>query len=72
MSDKGDNVLKVLAPGLWVDTDYTLHLDPYEFVKGQGAEPSVENQKAAEEQFKDIVRKNRPDIPIVDVWENQA
>jgi hypothetical protein len=69
MSDKGDNVKKVFAPGFWIDTDDTLHFDAVKFLEGAGIPATPENIEAIEEEAKNFARGIFPQAPIIDLFD---
>jgi len=62
-------IKKQIAPGLWIDGEDQLHLDPGPYLEHMGIPNTHENREAACEAMKQYAHQEMPTVPIIDVFD---
>lgn len=62
-------VVKWYGPGVWLDREDQLHVDPSPILRQIGCQDTVENQNAIIEEVKSLFRRAMPEAPIVDLFD---
>ena len=57
------------GPGVWLDTEDQLHIDPSPILRHLGWPDTEENREVVIEEAKNIFRKAMPESRIVDVFD---
>ena len=64
-----NTVVQWYGPGVWLDTDDQLHIDPSPILRHIGWPDTEENRNAVIEEAKEIFRKAMPEATIVDFFD---
>lgn len=62
-------VAKRYGPGVWLDKDDQLHIDPSPILRELGLPDTIENQEIVIEQAKALFRSQLPENPIIDLFD---
>ena len=62
-------VVKWYGPGVWLDTEDQLHIDPSPILRHLGYPDTLENQEAVIEETKNLFRKAMPESIILDLFD---